>query len=77
MLSPKTADYDKGEKFAYYRTVPSIQEVLFADPERRSIQLARRTETSWTRDEPVEDGSVEVGALGVMLSLGDLFKGRG
>ena len=77
VLSRRTADYDRGEKFALYRAVPSIQAVVFVDPERRSVQLARRTATSWARDEPVEHGPVEIGALGVTLAVGDLFGAGG
>ena len=75
VLSSRTAAYDQGEKFAYYRNVPSIQAVLFVEPGRRWAQLARRTGTTWVRDEPVEEGAVEVGALGVTLALDDLYRG--
>lgn len=73
VLSPGTADYDRGEKFALYRAVPSIQAVLYVDPDRRWVQLSRRTETTWTRDEPLTDGSIEIGALGVTLRLDEIY----
>ena len=75
-LSDETREYDLNGKFALYRGVPSIEAVLFADPERRWVRLARRTETGWTLDEPVTEGAVEIGALGVALSLDDLYPGR-
>ncbi|WP_420456915.1 Uma2 family endonuclease [Rubrivirga sp.] len=77
VLSPDTRAYDLGEKLALYRGVPSIQTVLYADPDRRWAQLARRTETTWVRDEPVTEGPVEIGALGVALDLADLYAGLG
>lgn len=75
VLLPRTADYDRGEKFATYRSVPSIEAVLFVDPDRRWVQLTRRTEATWVRDRPVEEGAVEIGALGATLGLDDLYRG--
>ena len=54
---------------------PSIQAVVYVDPDRRWVQLARRTETTWVRDEPVTERPVEIGALGVTLDLADLYAG--
>ncbi len=35
-LSPSTSAYDRSEKFAAYRTLPSVQEYLLIDSERPS-----------------------------------------
>lgn len=42
VLSPSTAAYDRGEKFAAYRMLPSLQEYLLADPAARRCDLYRR-----------------------------------
>lgn len=42
VLSPSTAAYDRGDKFAAYRQLPSLQELLLIDLDRRSIDLFRR-----------------------------------
>ena len=75
VLSDETRAYDLDGKFALYRGVPSMRAVLFAEPERRWVRLARRTETGWTLDEPVSEGTVEIDALGVTLALDDLYEG--
>ena len=75
VLSSTTRAYDLGEKLALYRGVPSVRAVLYVDPEQRWAQLARRTETTWVRDEPVTEGTLEIGALGVTLALDDLYDG--
>lgn len=43
VLSPSTAAYDAGAKFAHYRGIASLQEYLLVDIERRSADLFRKT----------------------------------
>ncbi len=54
VLSDSTAAYDRGVKFAAYRMLPSLQEYALIDPDRRAIEIFRRTpESDWllaTRD---------------------------
>lgn len=42
VLSPSTADYDRGEKFRAYRQIANLQEYALIDPENRSIEVFRR-----------------------------------
>ena len=42
VLSPSTAAYDRGEKFAAYRLLPTLQEYLLVDPAARRCDLYRR-----------------------------------
>lgn len=49
VLSPSTAAFDAGAKFAHYRSITSLQEYLLVDIERRSADLFRKTaEGLWT-----------------------------
>ncbi|ABM62688.1 Uma2 family endonuclease [Halorhodospira halophila] len=41
VLSPSTAAYDRGAKFAAYRKLPSLREYLLIDPEIGSLELYR------------------------------------
>lgn len=41
VLSPSTAAYDRGDKFAAYRQLPTLRELLFIDPRRRRCDLHR------------------------------------
>ncbi len=43
VLSESTAAFDRGDKAAYYRGLPSLKEFVLIDPERRRIELYRRT----------------------------------
>ena len=40
--SPSTAAYDRDDKFGAYRTLPSLQEYLLVDPDRRRCDLFRK-----------------------------------
>ncbi len=73
VLSPTTARYDRGEKFALYRGVPSVQAVVYVDPDARTVELRQRTAAGWAVAPPVSEGTVEIGALGVALSVEDLL----
>jgi Uma2 family endonuclease len=42
VLSPSTAANDRGEKFAAYRLLPTLQEYLLVDPAARRCDLYRR-----------------------------------
>lgn len=48
VLSPTTEAYDRGRKFHDYRTLQSLQEYVLVDPERRSIEVYRRSGEEWT-----------------------------
>jgi Uma2 family endonuclease len=42
VLSPATAAFDRGDKFAAYRSLGSLREVLLVDPDLRRCDLFRR-----------------------------------
>lgn len=42
VLSPSTAAYDRGDKFASYRQLPSLQEYLLVDVDRQRCDLFRK-----------------------------------
>ena len=42
VLSPSTADYDRGEKFRAYRQAESLQEYALIDPASRCVEVFRR-----------------------------------
>jgi Uma2 family endonuclease len=44
VLSPGTASYDRGDKFKYYRQIPSLKEYVLVDSESISVEVFRRGE---------------------------------
>ena len=43
VLSDSTAAFDRGDKSTHYRRPPSLKEFVLIDPERKRIELYRRT----------------------------------
>jgi Uma2 family endonuclease len=41
VLSPSTAAYDRGDKFAAYRRIATLREYLLVDPDSRRVELYR------------------------------------
>lgn len=52
VLSPATKNYDRGEKFLFYRTLPSFREyLLLAQDEVRAEHWSRQPDGSWVMRE--------------------------
>ena len=47
VLSPSTEAYDRGEKFAHYRQLPSLQEYILVAQNRVLVEHYRRQEKQW------------------------------
>jgi len=74
VLSESTASFDQGVKAACYKQLPSLQEYLLVDPERRSVTLQRRSdEGSWTVVHVLDDGEVTLQSLELTLPLDAIY----
>jgi len=49
VLSPSTASYNRGNKFKYYRQIPSLQEYVLVDTEEIAIEVYGRGEAKMWR----------------------------
>ena len=74
VLSPSTAAQDRGEEFAAYRLLPSLQTYLLVDPEARRVERFERGVDGWVLTDHAE-GTLPLPALGVRVALAELFKG--
>ncbi len=75
VLSPSTADFDRGGKFGHYRQIPSLQEylVLWQD-EPRAEQHTRTEDGLWLLREVVGmDQSLRLASLNKQLALRDVY----
>lgn len=65
VLSPGTEAKDRGEKLAYYRTIPSLEEYVLINSEKIAVECYRRGEGrmwlyySYTAGEAINLGSIE------------------
>ena len=71
VLSPATAAFDRGDKFAAYRSLPSLREVLLIDCDLRRCDLFRRQALdageAWVLHPNAPGEGVELASVGLQL----------
>ena len=76
VLSPSTESYDRGEKFARYKSIPALREYLLVAQDRWFVtQLAKRDDGEWLyRDFDAPDSIVKLESLGCEIALGEIYQ---
>jgi len=77
ILSQSTRDYDQGDKFLYYRSIPEFKEYILIDQIKYHVmQYIRNTQNQWTLIEyEAEDDILYLSSINnVNLSLKQLYK---
>ena len=79
VLSRSTQDYDRGHKFASYRTISSFQEYITVAHDRASIeQWVLQTSGEWRPAQYEGLGSVvPLAAVNVSLALSEIYRNVG
>lgn len=77
VLSPSTQDYDRNDKFRYYRALPSLAEyILVAQNEVRVEQHVRQRPGQWMMTEHTKlTGDLVLPSLRVTLPLKSIYRG--
>ncbi len=74
VLSPSTADFDRGTKALWYRALPSLQALVLVAQDASTVIVYRREAAHWiTEDVTCLDATIEI--LGERLALSDLYAG--
>lgn len=75
VLSPTTADYDKGTKFDHYRTIESLREyVLVWQDVKRAACYTKQDNGSWVlRDFIGEDALIILSSIDCQLVMEDIY----
>ncbi len=76
VLSDSTKAYDRGEKFAAYRTIASFQEYLLIDQTQHHVeQYTKQGEHQWLFTEyNSQDARVALASISVEITLVDLYE---
>jgi len=74
VLSPATERYDRGEKFAHYRRLISLQEYVVVAQDMRRVEHFRREGDHWVLTE-INDpgGELRLPSLECVLKLADIY----
>lgn len=76
VLSPSTQNYDQGDKFTYYRSIPEIEEYILISQQRYHLMQYVKTEAGWLLSEyETEDSVIRIAAVDLELKLVDLYTG--
>ena len=75
VLSKSTKNYDQGEKFDFYRSVPEFSEYILVDQCRCFVKQFAKAEDGrwWLRDFQNEDDSLSLVSLGLEIKLKDIY----
>ena len=74
VLSESTEAYDRGGKFAAYRTLESLSEYLLIDSRSRSVEVFRRQPGGWLLAPVAPDGQLELISLGFRCAVDALYE---
>ncbi len=76
VLSPGTQAYDRSQKFALYRRLPSLMEYVLVDPDTRRVEGFRRdAQGQWVLHD-MSDGTVlDAASIGASVPLAEVFDG--
>lgn len=76
VLSPSTASFDRGEKFAHYRRIAALQEYVLIDVDTRRCDVYRKGGDGLWVLHPVDVGeTMELATAGLAVAAGELFQG--
>lgn len=76
VLSPATMNYDRGEKFRFYRALPSFCEyLLFAQDEIRAEHHVRQSDSSWLmREYSAPSDEIHLASIDCRLRLDAVYE---
>ncbi len=77
VLSKSTKDYDRGDKFKYYRSIPSLREYIMVDQYGFHIeQFAKNSEGKWVLTEyDSEAVELQLESIDFQIGLKDIYEG--
>ena len=74
VLSPSTAAFDRGEKFAHYRQLASLQDYILVSQHKFCVEHYRRQGLQWERTEfCAPEDVMSLISIGCDISLQDIY----
>ena len=74
VLSDSTEAADRGEKFAHYRRLPSLQEYLLVAQRSPRLEIYRRTEQGWILTEAGAGESLRLESIDARLTVDEIYR---
>jgi Uma2 family endonuclease len=74
VLSDSTESYDRNDKLAHYRRIPSLRDyLLVSQHERRVEHYERNDDGTWTLRDVLEGGEVRLASIGCALTIDAIY----
>ncbi len=74
VLSPSTADYDRGEKLTHYQQITSVEDIVLVSHEARRIDVWSRSGSDWKLSTVEETGTIKLSSVSCELSLDEVYR---
>lgn len=76
VLSPTSENYDKGQKFMWYQSIPSFREYLLIHQDRvHVIQYRKQEDETWISSETTDlNATIELPSINCTLALSDVYR---
>ena len=74
VLSPSTAQHDRGTKLVDYREIPSVQEILLVSSEARRVEIWRREGARWIVETLIGDAERRLAAVDESIPLSAIYE---
>ncbi len=77
VLSPKTKNYDRGEKFKLYRDIDTLKEYILVDSQSLHIEIFRLNASNHWELEEYNDGNnyLDIKAIGETILINEIYDG--
>jgi Uma2 family endonuclease len=77
VLSKSTKNYDRGDKFDYYRSIPEFREYILIDKYKFNVeQFVKTSENKWLLSEyESADEVLALSSLRFQVQLGEIYEG--
>lgn len=75
VTNPSTEDYDRGEKLAHYKQLPSLSAVLLVSHRRAHVTVVARSESGWVEHEYRAGEVVQLDNPSLSFKVDDLYAG--
>jgi Uma2 family endonuclease len=75
VLSKSTGNYDRGEKFDYYRSIPELQEYILIDQScYHLMQYVKTNEGKWLLTDYTQvEEIIKLGSIDLILTMNDIY----
>jgi Uma2 family endonuclease len=75
VLSPSTEEYDRGDKFEHYKSLPSLQQYVLVSHRERSIEVwTREHDSDWVSTITREGGIALIASIDARLDVRDVYE---